>query len=502
MKNSLVYKLLIISLVSIFIIYSIANFYSYLKINKLFTQLEQEQILILENRLTKVVPISLWYYDYDQIQEAIDSEIKSSLVSYIEVRDLDNTEIAKTTPTTADGLYNIQLPLFYKDKTDKKLGHVLIKIDTSSKNKLINELIEGFIVQLLITMLLISLLLYAYSRKFIVLPLEKLELSMKQIADDTADLTQRLEFSKNNTEISRVSSTFNRIIAKIENLMIASEKKNNELSAAIEELNRMQSMLIESEKMASLGSLVAGVAHEINTPVGIGITATSMLIDETTKIKASMENKTLSSSSLIDAFKNIEKAAELTLNHLFRVSSLISNFKQVAVDQSIDNEREICLKQYVDEIHSSLLPRFKTSAVKFTTDINENIFLKINAGQLAQVLTNLIINAYIHAFDEYEIDNREISIQASQNEINTIINIKDNGKGMDQKAVKTVFEPFYTTKRNKGGTGLGTHIVFNIVHHKFGGIVICESVVAVGTNFIITIPRVSNSSPTQNVVFS
>ena len=437
------------SLLSIFIIYSIANFYSYIKINNLFTQLEQEQISILENRLTKVVPIALWYYEYDQIQEAINSEIKASLVSYIEVRDLDNTEIAKTAPTTADDLYDIQLPLFYKDKTDKKLGHVLIKIDTSSKNTLINKLIEGFIVQLLVTMLFIALFLYSYSRKFIVFPLEKLELSMKQIADDTADLTQRLEFNNNNTEISRVSSTFNSIIAKIEDLMITSKKKNNELSAVIKELNRMQSMLIESEKMASLGSLVAGVAHEINTPVGIGITATSMLIDETTKIKAAMENKTLSSSNLIDAFKNIDKAAELTLNHLFRVSSLISNFKQVAVDQSVDNEREICLSQYVDEIHSSLLPRFKTSAVKFTTEINGNILLKINAGQLAQVLTNLIINAYIHAFDDYEHDNKEISIHGSQDEINTIITIKDNGKGMDQKAVKTVFEPFYTTKKKQ-----------------------------------------------------
>jgi two-component system NtrC family sensor kinase len=491
MKKYIVHKLLAISLVSILIIYSIANYYSYITINRILDTKNAEQIALLENRLSSVVSISLWFLDYNQIQKAINAETNASLVSYIEVINTQDEKVASTTSIDLEQREEITIPLYYLGKTDKQIGRIIVKLDSSAKDMLAKDLIESFLVQLFFSMVIISFLLFSYCQKLITIPLGKLESAMNYIADGTADLSQRLQYQDKHNEISRVSANFNRIIEKIEDLMLTAKNKNVELSETIEKLNQMQDMLVESEKMASLGSLVAGVAHEVNTPIGIGITATSSLLDEILKLNEAMANKTLSSKMLTLSLSRIAKATQLTLDHLYRVSNLISSFKQVAVDQSIDDDREINLKQYIGEIYNSLQPRFKHSPIIFSLDAPEKIILTLNPGVLAQVLSNLIINAYIHAFEENQKGHINLSVKEEQDQI--WISIKDDGKGMGEDALKNVFEPFYTTQRHKGGTGLGTNIVYNIINHKFGGTIHCESTLGEGSTFIFSIPKCEHS---------
>jgi signal transduction histidine kinase len=431
----------------------------------------------------------MWSLDYESIQNTVTAEAKASFVNTIDVFDINKVKVASIAGSSSESLHEIIFPISYVDIESVEIGHIVVKIDTSSKEEILNDLIKSFLIQLFFSMSLISILLFSYCKKIITKPLKKLEASMEYIADDTADLTQRLSYVNNNDEISRVSSTFNKIIEKIEQLMLVGVKKNEELHETIDKLNKMQDMLVESEKTASLGSLVAGVAHEVNTPVGIGITATSSLVDEIDMLNRAIENKTLSSKKLTLGLEHLKTAAQLTLNHLHRVSKLISNFKQVAVDQSIDEERTINLKQYVGEIHTSLLPRFKNLPIEFIIQIDDEINLTLNAGLLAQVFSNLIINAYIHAFDEQE--EGHIVAKAFVEKEQTVLSIEDNGKGMTESAIESVFEPFYTTKRNKGGTGLGSNIIFNIVNHKFGGTIVCKSTINVGTTFTFTIPKTS-----------
>jgi len=488
-KSYIVRKLLSISLLSIFVISSVANFYSYQKTNSIWESVIKEQTDLLKSRLTNVTSEPMWSMDYEAIQNTITAEAKASFVSTIDVFDINNVKIAAVAGNLSESLHEIVFPISYIDVESTEIGHIVVKIDMSSKEELLNDLIKSFLIQLFFSMSLISILLFNYCKKIITKPLKNLETSMKYIADDTADLSQRLSYINSNDEISRVSSTFNKIIEKIEQLMLVGIKKNEELHETIDKLNTMQDMLVESEKMASLGSLVAGVAHEVNTPVGIGITATSSLIDEIDILNRAIENKTLSSKKLTVGLEHLRTASQLTLNHLHRVSKLISNFKQVAVDQSIDEERKINLKQYVGEIHTSLLPRFKSLPIEFVIQIDDDINLTLNAGLLAQVFSNLIINAYIHAFEDG--DKGHIIAKAFVEKEQTVISIEDNGKGMCESAIENVFEPFYTTKRNKGGTGLGSNIIFNIVNHKFGGTIICQSTINVGTTFTFTIPKTS-----------
>jgi methyl-accepting chemotaxis protein len=273
MKKYIVHKLLAISLFSILVIYSIANYYSYIRINRILDSTNAEQIALLENRLSSVVSMSLWFLDYNQIQKAINAETHASLVSYIEVIDTQDNKVANTTSVATQHSEETIIPLYYLGKTDKQIGRIIVKLDLSAKDKLVKDLIESFLVQLFFSMIIISFLLFSYCQKLITIPLGKLESAMNYIADGTADLSQRLQYVNNNNEISRVSANFNRIIEKIEDLMLTAKNKNIELSESIEKLNKMQDLLVESEKMASLGSLVAGVAHEVNTPVGLVITA-------------------------------------------------------------------------------------------------------------------------------------------------------------------------------------------------------------------------------------
>ena len=259
-----------------------------------------------------------------------------------------------------------------------------------------------------------------------------------------------------------------------------------EISSRSTELLEAQKQLIEAEKSASLSGLVAGVAHEINTPIGISVTAASNLIERSTNLKRAFDEKRLKRSDFEIQIKNIHDSAEMVLSNLKRASDLIGSFKEVSVDQISQKRRTFELKHYMEEIIMSLTPKLKTERIGIRLECPSGIIIDSYPGAIAQMITNLTINAIIHAFENRHdgiIDIRIKELEGSPKKV--YLKFSDNGKGIAKDRLTKIFEPFYTTKRGKGGSGLGLQIISNIATLRLGGSIRCESELGLGTHFHI-----------------
>ncbi len=264
------------------------------------------------------------------------------------------------------------------------------------------------------------------------------------------------------------------------------EERTVELKNSIERLENTQNQLIQSEKMAALGDLVAGVAHEINTPVGISVTSISFLEEKLKDIDKKVEKGELRKSDFDKFLAVAREATQSSMLNLHRAAELIGNFKQVAADQASGQRRTINLGKYIDEILLSLRSKYKRTKHKISINCPEELLLNTYPGAFMQIFSNLIINSLIHGFEGIEAGH--IDIGAEITDENIIIRYTDDGKGMSEADLSKVFEPFFTTKRGEGGTGLGMSIVYNLVHSRLGGTISCSSVEGQGTAFTILLP--------------
>jgi len=270
-------------------------------------------------------------------------------------------------------------------------------------------------------------------------------------------------------------------------LFIKNKRTTRKLSNSLENLQSMQEQLVQSEKMASLGTLTAGVAHEINTPLGIAVTSTSSALESTQKIREKFESGNLTRTTMATYFADIEQSSLLNTNALERVIELLNNFKQVAADQVVGEEREIDLVSYIEEVMSTLSAEMKRYRVNYHYSGESEFIITTIPGALAQVLTNLVTNALKHAFEGRTLGNLTIELLKSEKG-KAELTIKDDGCGMNQHVLDNIFEPFFTTKRNSGGTGLGMNIVYNIISQKLQGMIKIESAPEQGSSFNITLP--------------
>ncbi len=298
----------------------------------------------------------------------------------------------------------------------------------------------------------------------------------------TMDIT---ELKKTQEELAELNRDLeNRVETRTGEL----KEANRALAESLEALNRMQDNLVQSEKLAALGGLVAGVAHEINTPVGLGVTASSWLAERTEEIGKLMAEGAMKRSDLEKYLETAKESSTTILTNLKRAADLVQSFKQVAVDQTAGEAREFKLHDLVNEIMVSLRPKYKRTSHRVEVDIPENLTMYSYPGDIMQLVTNLVMNSFIHAFEDME--NGLIIIKSRLRDENTVqITISDNGRGVSQDAVKKLFDPFYTTKRGHGGTGLGLHIVHNLVTQKLKGVIKPESDTGQGLKYEIIIPR-------------
>lgn len=270
---------------------------------------------------------------------------------------------------------------------------------------------------------------------------------------------------------------------RIRNLALENRKLEETVKQRTSELLVVEQRLVEAKKNSSLSSLVKGVAHEINTPIGTSITASTLLVAKSSTLIEQLESNTLKKSDFIATLSHIKEGAELINQCLFRTSELITSFKSVSVDEISELKRVINLKAYLGEISVTLNPLLKANNINLSISCPENITIDNFPGAIAQLFTELVINSTTHAFVDAE--GGKINIDISQQEKHIFVSFSDNGKGIPKDMVERVFEPFFTTKRNLGSTGLGLQVVANIVTIRLLGKVTCSSIEGEGTHFDI-----------------
>ncbi|PHR73968.1 MAG: hypothetical protein COA66_02625 [Arcobacter sp.] len=289
--------------------------------------------------------------------------------------------------------------------------------------------------------------------------------------------------SKNKNDIEKINLKLNSSVEDLSLIKDELEDSNEELQSTIENLKQTQEQLIDAEKMASLGSLVAGVAHEINTPIGIGLTGISHLEELTAEISKEYNNQDMTQSEFEEYLDNSKELSFLIHRNLEKAAALVRSFKQVAVDQSSEEKREFNLKKYLAEILQSIHSVTKKSNIKIDISCPNDIRINSYAGAYSQIITNLIMNSLIHGFKEKEKGEISITVLKDQDELQIIY--KDNGKGIKKENLSKIFDPFFTTNRNSGGSGLGLNIIYNIIVSRLNGSIKCLSQENKGVEFII-----------------
>jgi signal transduction histidine kinase len=286
---------------------------------------------------------------------------------------------------------------------------------------------------------------------------------------------------------------------------IAKRKTEDELRAskekaenALHELNAAQQNLIDAERLAALGGLVAGVAHEVNNPIGISLTVASSFARRAEMFEAELRSDTgLRRSQLEDFVRTSRDAAQQLVGNLHRAGELIQSFKQVAVDRSHVERRMFSLSEATDQIVASLRPVLKKASISLSVEVPEGLIIDGYPGAYGQILTNLFLNAAYHAFPDGAAGAIAIFARPRGSDDVEII-FSDNGAGMTPDVQRQAFDPFFTTRRNEGGTGLGLHIVYNLVTQQLGGRMMLDSRLGQGTTFRIIMPRTAKGGSQES----
>jgi signal transduction histidine kinase len=266
------------------------------------------------------------------------------------------------------------------------------------------------------------------------------------------------------------------------------QERTRELSKSLDDLRTAQDRLVQTEKFAALGRLVAGVAHEINTPLGNSLTVASTFINKTDRFETDVATGNVRRSILNEYLAASREAASQIMSNLNNAVDLIQSFKQVAADRNFSDRRGFDLGQVTEQIVRSLRSGLRGRDLTFTVDCEANLAINSYPGPYGQVLTNLVLNCAAHAFPDEARGSVQIATRAFD-EDNVEILISDDGCGMNQETQRQAFDPFFTTRRDQGRVGLGLHIVYNIVTNRLGGRIDLDTKPGEGTRIRIIVPR-------------
>jgi signal transduction histidine kinase len=331
------------------------------------------------------------------------------------------------------------------------------------------------------------------------LPLQQIMTSMQNIT--SGDYDSRVQGTAAQDEIGAMA----RAVEVFRENAIAKREADDELRASKEkaegallELNTAQQNLIDAERLAALGGLVAGVAHEVNNPIGISLTVASSFARRADMFEAELRSQApLRRSQLEDFVRTSRDAAQQLVANLHRAGELIQSFKQVAVDRSHAERRQFSLGEATDQIVASLRPVLKKAPISLSIEVPHGLMIDGYPGSYGQILTNLFLNATNHAFPDGQAGVISISAKPRGSDDIEII-FADNGAGMTPDVQRQAFDPFFTTRRNEGGTGLGLHIVYNLVTQQLGGRMMLESRLGQGTTFRIIMPRAATGGSAES----
>lgn len=298
------------------------------------------------------------------------------------------------------------------------------------------------------------------------------------LLDQTEEVNAKRALKELNTSLER----------RVRERSAALETANRELSLALDTLKRTQHELLAAEKMAALGALVAGIAHELNTPIGNSLLAATTLADRVDEFERLAKAGQLRRSVLTGHLDEVRLACQLISGALQKAANLIASFKQVAVDQTSDRRRSFDLLHVLQDTLATYLPRLRRARCAATLEVPAGLLFDSYPGSLYQVVNNLINNALVHAFDQHSAAAITISARELDGE-QVELTVRDNGAGMTAEVLRQVFDPFFTTKMGQGGTGLGMHIVYNIVTGVLGGHIDIQTAPGAGTAVRLRLPK-------------
>jgi signal transduction histidine kinase len=330
------------------------------------------------------------------------------------------------------------------------------------------------------------------------LPLQQIMAAMHAIT--SGDYDRRVQGTNARDEVGAMA----RAVEVFRENAIAKRKTEDELRASKEkaegallELGAAQQNLIDAERLAALGGLVAGVAHEVNNPIGISLTVASSFARRAEMFESDLKsNVQLRRSQLEEFVRTSRDAAQQLVANLHRAAELIQSFKQVAVDRSHAERRQFSLGEATDQIIASLRPVLKKATITLSVDVPEGLVIDGYPGSYGQILTNLFLNAANHAFADGRSGTISISAKSRGSDDIELI-FADDGAGMTPDVQRQAFDPFFTTRRNEGGTGLGLHIVYNLVTQQLGGRMMLDSRLGQGTTFRIIMPKAAKGGSTM-----
>ena len=466
----------------------------------------------------------LWNLNYDTLTSICDSFFQKESVSHIIVKDLSLGIMYERKTYAAshskDFLVTVEKDIIHNNKKIGSIHFTMTRYFMDQQNKQNAQL--QYVEILILIFFLTTILILIISK--ITKPLFNLKMALGQVSENNVDTMPQIEI-KGADEIADLFHGFNvmshnifdartsirQLNEELENkvelrtnelnlknqelhdsLEILTETQqelidsNQNLSKTLIELQETQDLLIESGKMALLGELVAGIAHEISTPVGVSLTVSSFMENELNRLHKKINSNTLSKKEFMHTITTLKESSGSVVRNLLRAGELIASFKQVAVDQASHSVRRFIFYEYVDEIFLNLKSQFKNRNIELINLCPEELDVVSYPGAYSQILTNLIMNSLIHAFDE-EAEGK-ITVNAEKSDNTLKITFHDNGHGIPEKHIKKIFNPFYTTKRGKGGSGLGLNLTFNIITNVLKGNIICESELNEGTTFIMSVP--------------
>ncbi len=323
-------------------------------------------------------------------------------------------------------------------------------------------------------------------------PIQRMQVMMTEIAANQ-DFSRRVPVDRMD-EIGLSVVAFNAMIGKIQesSLLLTQQTQeiqaiNTNLSTSLEQIKVAKDELVRREKMAALGSLVVGIAHELNTPIGNGLMAMSTLRDELSSVRKDMAANGLLRKTFDSFLVTVDTASDITNRSLSRSAELVSSFKQLSLDHATENRRKFSLREQISGILLLLQPALTKMPYQVETFIAEDFNMDSYPGALAQIVANLVKNAVLHGFEGR--DHGVISIQIERGEPGfLVLRFSDDGKGIPEKAMPRIFDPFFTTKLGQGGSGLGLHIAYNAATITMGGTLNVASRPENGVEFTLTLP--------------
>ncbi|WP_308924526.1 ATP-binding protein [Janthinobacterium sp. J1-1] len=475
-------------------------------------------------RLQTSLPSALWDLDKTKVDSIVAAEMLPPELVGIRVYDasvgLFAGEMRDTSgalaPLVRDGAMGgtaIEAPLVFRDAVAAASGGTPVivgKVVVNFSREQIDAALHGEVRRKVIEVLLLDVILVValgLSLRIVFGPLRQLRDGLFDLATRGSDEVEELPENRRD-ELGDVIRGFNAVQRKLKSIIErtrhaedAARRSQQETAQAMMDLRRTQESLLQSERLASLGSLVAGVAHEINTPVGIALTSASVLKEATDHIGAAVATGNIKKTDIVRYLETASESSRLIMNNAYRAAHLIHSFKQIAVDQVSEARRAFELRAYIVEVMDSLQPTLKKTRSEVIIDCPSGIEFDSYPGALAQVLTNLVLNCVEHAFDPDTAGTIHIGVRCeadgnAEGEPDAraewiIMQVRDNGRGIAPDLLERVFDPFVTTRRGQGGTGLGLNIVFNLIAKQFGGTITVSSTLGQGATFLLRLPRVT-----------